>query len=337
MRAIGLLHSLAAGPRASLVDIEMAEPAPGPLDLRVVVEAISVNPVDAKMRARAKAESTPRVLGWDAAGIVDAVGDQVASFRPGDRVYYAGSLQRPGSNAEKHIVDARLVGAAPRSVSAEDAAALPLTALTAWEGLFERLRLSPTAADAGKSLLVIGGAGGVGSMVIQLAKVAGLRVFATASRKESSAWAKELGADVVIDHGQPLRPQIEAGGLSYVDAIFNTQSTEAWWNDMADLVAPQGRIVGIVDGGKSLDLDRLKSKSATFAWEFMFTRSQYETPDMAEQGRILSRVAALLDEGRLRSTRRETLGRITAENLRRAHVRIEEGRTTGKIVLAGWT
>ncbi len=337
MRAVGLLRYLPIDHPESLVDVELPEPTPGPRDLRVRVEAISVNPVDTKVRApKDKTESAPRVLGWDAAGVVDAVGSEVTAFAPGDRVFYAGAIGRPGSNAEKQLVDARLVAAAPRSIDAADAAALPLTALTAWEGLFDRLRLDAAGGDAGKSLLVIGGAGGVGSIVVQLAKTAGLRVVATASREETRAWTKALGADVVVDHRQPLRPQLEQAGLPFVDAIFDTQSTDAWWDAMADLVAPQGRIVGIVETTKGVALDKLKAKSASFAWEFMFTRAQYETPDMAEQGRILARVAALVDAGRVRTTRRETLTPINAANLRAAHARLESGKTIGKVVLAGW-
>jgi NADPH2:quinone reductase len=337
MRAIGLTRYLPASHPESLVDVVLPDPSPGPRDLRVRVGAISVNPVDVKVRApKAQTEAAPRVLGWDAVGVVDQVGAQVTEFRPGARVYYAGSIRRPGANSELHIVDARLVGAAPRSQGDADAAALPLTTLTAWEGLFERLRFSPTGADRGASLLVIGGAGGVGSMVVQLGKLAGLRVIATASREETRAWARELGADAVVDHRAPIRPQLETLGLAHVDAIFDTQSTDAWWDVMADVIAPAGRIVAIVETPKPLDLEKLKSKSVTFAWELMFTRSIYETADMGEQGRILTRVASLVDEGRIRSTRRETLGTISAANLREAHARLESGRTIGKVVLAGW-
>ena len=310
---------------------------PGPNDLRVGVEVVSVNPVDVKVRApKEKTEVEPRVLGWDAAGVVDAIGEAVTGFRRGDRVYYAGSIARPGSNAELHLVDHRLAAQMPRSLDFADAAALPLTALTAWEGLFERLLLEPEGRDRGRTLLVIGGAGGVGSMVIQLAKAAGLVVIATASRPETRAWARDLGADAILDHGEPLRAQLEATGHAHVDYIFDTQSTEAWWAAMADLIAPQGRIVGIVETSKPVDLDLLKGKSAGFAWEFMFTRSLYATPDMAAQGTILRRVAAWTDAGTVRTTRRELIGSITAANLREAHRLVESGRTIGKIVLAGW-
>ncbi|AUX47175.1 NADPH:quinone reductase [Sorangium cellulosum] len=337
MRAVGVHRYLPIEHPESLLDVELPEPSPGPRDLRVRVRAVAVNPVDVKVRApKPRVEETPRVLGWDAAGVVEAVGAEVTTFRPGDQVYYAGSITRPGCNAEVHLVDERIAARMPRSLGFADAAALPLTALTAWEGLFERLGLSPDGRDAGRSLLVIGGAGGVGSMVIQLAKAAGLHVVATASREESRAWARALGADLVVDHTAPLRPQIEAAGLGYVERIFNTQSTEAWWDTMADLAAPLGRIVGIVETSGPVDLGKLTSKSVSFAWELMFTRAIYETPDMAAQQEILARVAAWVDEGRIRSTRREHLGRIDAANLRAAHARIESGRTVGKVVLEGW-
>ncbi|WP_437956466.1 zinc-binding alcohol dehydrogenase family protein [Sorangium sp. So ce119] len=337
MRAVGLHRYLPINHPESLLDLELPEPTPGPRDLRVRVRAVAVNPVDVKVRApKPKVEDPPRVLGWDAAGVVEAVGADVGAFRPGDQVYYAGSIARPGSNAEVHLVDERLAARMPQSLGFADAAALPLTSLTAWEGLFERLGVDRDGRDAGRSVLVIGGAGGVGSMVVQLAKAAGLRVVATASREESRAWARDLGADHLVDHRAPLRPQLEAAGLQHVELIFNTQSTEAWWDTMADLVAPLGRIVGIVETSGPLDLGKLKSKSASFAWELMFTRALYETPDMAAQREILARVATWVDEGRLRTTRREHLGPINAANLRAAHARIESGQAVGKVVLEGW-
>ncbi|KYF97381.1 NADPH:quinone reductase [Sorangium cellulosum] len=337
MRAVGLHRYLPIDHPESLLDVELPEPEPGPRDLRVRVSAVAVNPVDVKVRSpKPRVEDAPRVLGWDAAGVVEAVGAEVTAFRPGDRVYYAGSIARPGSNAEVHLVDERIAGPMPRTLGFADAAALPLTALTAWEGLFERLGVEPDGRDAGRTVLVIGGAGGVGSMVVQLAKAAGLRVVATASREESRAWAALLGADVLVDHRAPLRPQLEAAGMKGVELIFDTQSTEAWWDTMADVVAPLGRIVGIVETSGPVDLGKLMSKSASFSWELMFTRSLHGTPDMAAQREILTRVAAWVDAGRLRSTRREHLGRIDAANLRAAHARLESGQTVGKVVLEGW-
>jgi zinc-binding alcohol dehydrogenase family protein len=337
MHAVGVHRYLPIEHPESLLDLQLPEPAPRPRDLRVRVCAVAVNPVDVKVRApKPRVENPPRVLGWDAAGIVESVGADVTVFRPGDKVYYAGSIARPGSNAEVHLVDERIAAPMPRSLGFADAAALPLTSLTAWEGLFERLGVDPEGRDAGSALLVLGGAGGVGSMVVQLAKAVGLRVVATASREESRAWARSLGADVLVDHRAPLRPQLEAAGIQHVELIFNTQSTEAWWDTMADLVAPRGRIVGIVEAKAPLDLGKLMSKSATFAWELMFTRSLYETADMAAQRAILTRVAAWVDEGRVRTTRREHFGRISAANLRAAHARIESGQAVGKLVLEGW-
>ena len=337
MRAVGLHRYLPIDNPESLLDVELPLPTPGSNDLRVRVEAVSVNPVDVKVRApKPKTEVDPRVLGWDAAGVVDVVGDAVTGLKPGDRVYYAGSIARSGTNAEFHLVDHRLAARMPQSLDFADAAALPLTALTAWEGLFERLGLDPEGRDKGRSLLVIGGAGGVGSMVIQLAKAAGLTVIATASRPETRAWVRDLGADNTLNHREPLRAQLEAIGHAYVDYIFDTQSTEAWWTVMADLIAPQGRIVGIVETPDPIDLDLLKSKSAGFSWEFMFTRSLHGTSDMAAQGEILRRVAAWIDAGKVRTTRRELVGRISAENLREAHRRVESGSMIGKVVLAGW-
>ncbi|WP_437548644.1 zinc-binding alcohol dehydrogenase family protein [Sorangium sp. So ce367] len=337
MHAVGVHRYLPIEHPESLLDLQLPEPAPRPRDLRVRVCAVAVNPVDVKVRApKPRVENPPRVLGWDAAGIVESVGADVTVFRPGDKVYYAGSIARPGSNAEVHLVDERIAAPMPRSLGFADAAALPLTSLTAWEGLFERLNVDPEGRDAGSAVLVLGGAGGVGSMVVQLAKAAGLRVVATASREESRAWARSLGADVLVDHRAPLRPQLEAAGIQHVELIFNTQSTEAWWDTMADLVAPRGRIVGIVEAKAPLDLGKLMSKSATFAWELMFTRSLYETADMAAQRAILTRVAAWVDEGRVRTTRREHFGRISAANLRAAHARIESGQAVGKLVLEGW-
>ncbi|WP_437859519.1 zinc-binding alcohol dehydrogenase family protein [Sorangium sp. So ce363] len=337
MHAVGVHRYLPIEHPESLLDLQLPEPAPRPRDLRVRVCAVAVNPVDVKVRApKPRVENPPRILGWDAAGIVESVGADVAVFRPGDKVYYAGSIARPGSNAEVHLVDERLAAPMPRSLGFADAAALPLTSLTAWEGLFERLSVDPEGRDAGSTVLVLGGAGGVGSMVVQLAKAAGLRVVATASREESRTWARSLGADVLVDHRAPLRPQLEAAGIQHVELIFDTQSTEAWWDTMADLVAPRGRIVGIVEAKAPLDLGKLMSKSATFAWELMFTRSLYETADMAAQRAILTRVAAWVDEGRVRTTLREHFGRISAANLRAAHARIESGQAVGKLVLEGW-
>ncbi|MDE1170309.1 MAG: zinc-binding alcohol dehydrogenase family protein [Verrucomicrobium sp.] len=337
MKAVALSRYLPIDDPASLFDCELPDPVPGPRDLLVRVEAVSVNPVDTKVRApKAKVEAAPRVLGWDAAGVVEAVGAEVTRFRPGDAVYYAGDITRPGSNAQLQAVDERIVGRKPHTLSFAEAAALPLTTLTAWEALFERLGIAPEGGGAGRTLLLIGGAGGVGSIGIQLAKRAGLTVVTTASRPETRAWVEALGADHVADHRQPLAPQLAAFGHREVDFIANFSDTDAYWETMAEAVRPQGRIVCVVENRKPLELGLLKAKSAAFFWEFMFTRAQFQTPDMARQGEILDAAAALFEAGALRGTLKETLSPIDAANLRAAHKKLESGRTIGKIVLSGW-
>jgi NADPH2:quinone reductase len=317
---------------ASLVDIELPKPTPGPRDLLVKVEAVSVNPVDTKQR---KTDTpAPRVLGWDAAGTVAAVGAQVTLFKPGDAVYYAGDVTRPGCNSELHLVDERIVGRKPNSLDFAHAAAIPLTAITAWEAFFDRMKI---ARASGAAVLIINGAGGVGSIGIQIAKLTGLKVIATASRPETIAWVKELGADHVVDHRKPLRPQVEALGLKHVDYIANfSGELDAHWPAMADLVAPQGAVLAIVGNRDPLPMDVVRSKSAAVCWELMFTRARFQTPDMIEQHKLLNQVAEWLDGGKLRSTLREKLSPINAANLRKAHERLESGRMIGKLVLEGW-
>lgn len=337
MRAVGLTHYLPIDAPGSLIDCRLPLPQPGARDLRVRVAAVSVNPVDTKVRAAKPAvEPTPRVLGWDAAGIVEAVGSDVTLFRPGDEVWYAGSIVRPGSNAEYQCVDERIVARKPRSLDFAEAAAMPLTTITAWEALFERLGLDADGADAGRSLLIIGGAGGVGSIAIQLACRAGLTTIVTASRPETVEWCRALGATHVVDHRQPLPAQLAELGFAQVDAIANFADTDAYWTTMCELIAPQGRICAIVENRAPLELGLLKAKSAGFLWEFMFTRAQFATPDMIGQHRLLTRVAELVDAGELRTTLRETIGRIDAAGLREAHRRLEGGSVIGKLVLAGW-
>ncbi|HET7363633.1 MAG TPA: zinc-binding alcohol dehydrogenase family protein [Burkholderiales bacterium] len=315
---------------AALVDIELPKPAPGPRDLLVKVEAISVNPVDTKQRKTDVA--APRVLGWDAAGTVAAIGAQVTLFKPGDAVYYAGDVTRPGCDSEFHLVDERIVGRKPKSLDFAHAAAVPLTAITAWESYFDRMKVA-----RGKSLLIINGAGGVGSIGIQIARLAGLKVIATASRPETIAWVKELGAEQVADHRKPLRPQLEALGLKHVDYIANfSGELDSHWPAMADLVAPQGAVLAIVGNRDPLAMDVVRSKSATVCWELMFTRPRFQTPDMLEQHKLLNQIAEWLDAGKLRSTLRETLSPINAANLRKAHQRLESGKMIGKLVLQGW-
>jgi zinc-binding alcohol dehydrogenase family protein len=337
MKAIVPTPGVALSDPRSLVEVDLPSPCPGDLDLLVRVKAIGVNPVDTKVRAALAADTaTPRVLGWDAAGIVEAAGPSTGRFQPGDAVIFAGDISRPGCNAELVAVDERLCGRRPGTLSFAEAAALPLTSLTAWESLFDRLGLDPDGGDAGRSLLILGGGGGVGSIAIQMARLAGLMVIATASRPESQTWVREMGAAHVIDHNQPLAPQLSALGFEAVDAIANFADTDAYWEAMAALIRPQGAIVAIVANRRPLDLNLLKDKSVRFAWEFMFTRAKYGTPDMARQGAVLDGMAELIDAGRLRTTLRTHLAPISAANLRQAHAQLESGRTIGKLVLDGW-
>jgi len=324
---------------ASLVDIELEVPLPRPHDVLVKVYAIAVNPVDTKVRKpRAFVEKQYKVLGWDAAGEVVAVGEDVSLFCVGDLVYYAGDITRPGCNSEYHLVDERIVGLKPTTLTLEQSAALPLTSITAWEALFERLGVSTLASEnEGKSILIIGGAGGVGSIAIQLAaKVGGLTVIATASRPETRQWVQDLGATHVVNHHQNLHEQLKLLGFLEVDYILCNHSTDTYFATMADLIKPQGSICAIVETTKPVDLGLLKNKSATFVWEFMYTRSMYQTEDMAVQHQILTHVAKLINDGTLKTTVNKVMQPINAANLRAAHAQLESGTTIGKVVLSGW-
>lgn len=337
MKAVALTRYLPVTDPESLADVELPKPEPQGRDLLVRIEAVSVNPVDTKVRApKPKVESPPRVLGWDAAGVIESVGPEVTAFKPGDEVYYAGDITRPGTNSQYHLVDERIVGRKPGKLSFAEAAALPLTTITAWESLFDRLGVDRSAGNVGRSLLILGGAGGVGSMAIQLAKRAGLVVIATASRPESQDWVKGLGADHVVNHRQPLPEQMTAIGHKEVNYIANFSNTDAYWAVMAELIKPQGHIVSIVENDRPVEIGLLKSKSASFGWVFMFTRSMFQTSDMAEQGALLNEVAGLLDAGTLRTTLTETLTPINAANMRAAHAKSETGRTIGKVAISGW-
>lgn len=337
MKAIGFNQPLPISEPQALVDIDLPDPEYGEQDLLVEVQAIAVNPADTKVRASAQpAPGTWRILGWDAVGRVRAVGARVTGFKPGDRVFYAGAIDRPGCYAELQAVDARIAAHAPAILSDEDAAALPLTALTAWETLFDRLKIEQPVAGATNAIVVIGGAGGVGSMTIQLARaLTGLTVIATASRPETMGWVKRLGAHYVIDHSQPLAPQIEALGIGAPAFVFSTTHTDHYLPGIVELIAAQGRIA-LIDDPKSLDIVSLKRKSLSIHWEFMFTRSLLQTADIAEQQAILQKVAELASQRRMATTRTQSLGKINAENLRKAHALLENGRAIGKIVLAGW-
>lgn len=328
-----------AGPITSseaLVDIELDTPVAEGHDLLVRVQAVSVNPVDTKIRKNVSPENNQwKTLGWDAVGIVEAIGDKVTQFKIGDVVWYAGALNRQGSNSELQLVDERIVGHKPKTLEATEAAALPLTAITAWEMLFDRLQV-PTNAPKKTSILVIGGAGGVGSITIQLLKqLTNLTIIATASRPETQEWVKQLGADYVLDHRQPLAAQIKQLDLTAPLYVFSTTQTDQHLSDIVELIAPQGRF-GLIDDPKQLDIKPFKSKSVSVHWEFMFTRSMYHTEDMARQSELLNEVSKLVDKGKIKTTVTEVLSPINAENLKRVHQQIESGTTKGKIVLQGF-
>jgi NADPH2:quinone reductase len=338
VKAVALNRYLPIDDPQSLLDVELPTPVAGEHDLLVRVEAVSVNPVDTKLRApKPQVETSPRVLGYDAAGVVEAVGSAVAGFQPGDRVYYAGDVTRPGSNAQFQAVDARLAALMPHNLDFADAAALPLVAITAWELLFQRMPFDSEHGGEGKSLLVIAGAGGVGSIAIQLARRAGFTVIATASRAESADWCRAMGARYVVNHREPLAPQLGALGLPQIDAALNLADTDRYWDAIGQLLAPQGHVGLIVEPAGALKIgDPYKAKAIGIHWEMMFARPRFKTADQAEQGRILERVAALIDAGELRSTQTEMLAPINAANLREAHRRLESGTTIGKLVLTGW-
>jgi NADPH2:quinone reductase len=338
MRAVGYQRSLPPSDPDSLVDVELPDPpAPQGRDLLVRVHAVSVNPVDTKVRLRSAPEAGQwKVLGFDAAGEVVAAGPEATLFRPGDAVYYAGSIARPGTNAERHLVDERIVGKKPASLGWAEAAALPLTAITAWEMLFDRLEVQRPVPDAAPAVLIIGGAGGVGSMAVQLARqLTDLTVLATASRPESRAWTASLGAHHVLDHAQPLAAQVAALGLGAPGLVFSTTHTADHIGEIASLIAPQGRF-GYIDDIAALDPAPFKGKSVSIRLESMFTRPVYGTEDMNAQHAILDEVARLVDAGQVRTTLAERMAPIDAANLRRAHGMLEEGWTQGKIVLEGF-
>jgi NADPH2:quinone reductase len=330
MRAVGLYRYLPIDNPESLLDVEIETPAAAGRDLLVEVKAVSVNPVDTKRRApKDLVEKTPKILGFDAAGVVKAAGPDCALFSPGDAVYYAGSVIRPGTNSEFHLVDERIVGRKPASLSFPEAAALPLTTLTAWELMFDRMKISRSGADAGRSLLILGGAGGVGSIAIQLAKkLAKLKVTASASRAESIAWCKGLGADDTVDHSKPIEGEY--------DYVLCLSSSDVYWNQFPKITRPQGRIGLIVRATKPVDLQILHDKSLAVCLEGMFTRSTFQTDDMEAQHALLDEAAGLIEAGVLRGTMTQNLGRIDAANLRRAHRMLEDGHVIGKLVLEGW-
>ena len=317
----------------SFIEIQQPQPTPGEFDLLVEVKAASVNPVDTKVHKGAQKNGLqqPRILGWDASGVVLAVGSKVSGFKAGDEVYYAGDITRPGSNASQQLVDARITGHKPRSLDWAQAAAIPLTALTAWEGLFDRLQLDRAA--EGKTLLIVGGAGGVGSLAIPFAKLhTKVKVIATASRPDSVQWCKDRGADLVINY-QDMPAELEKHGLKQVDYIFCLNDTDGHWEAMSQLIAPQGHICTIVENEKPLSMDQLKLKSAALHFEFMYTRSMYNTPDIARQGEILDATAKLLDEGKVTTSLSQTLHGLSVDTLTAAHKQVLEGHMRGKVVM----
>lgn len=321
----------------TLVDVELPIPEAQGYDLLVKVAAISVNPVDTKVRRNLSAEAGQwKVLGWDATGTVVAVGDKVGDFKVGDEVWYAGDITRAGTNAEYHVVDERIVGHKPQSLSFAEAAALPLTAITAWEMLFDRLRVQEPVAGAEPSILIIGAAGGVGSVTLQLLKAkTDLQIIATASRPETQAWVKQLGADAVLNHHQPLQSQFEALGLAAPSFVFSIQQSHDYVAQIAELIAPQGRF-GLIDDPEHLNIMPFKRKSVSIHWESMFTRSTFQTADISKQSELLNEVVALVDAGKISTTLTEVFGKINAENLKQVHALLEQGIVKGKIVLEGF-
>ena len=335
MKAIGYYHPLPIDDAQALVDLDLPTPELRPRDLLVRIQAISVNPADVKLRANARPPAdTPRILGYDAVGIVEAAGPEARLFKPGDAVFYAGTIDRPGTNAELHAVDERIVGPKPQSLTSAQAAALPLTSLTAWELLFDRLRVPYGQKLSGDAILIVNGAGGVGSILTQIARrLTGLTVIATASRPETVAWCRDMGAHHVIDHRQPLDEGLKAIGIPQVRYVAGLTATDLHQKAIIEALAPQGALA-MIDDPKIFDIVPFKRKSLSVHWELMFTRPLYGTADMAEQHRILGEIAALVDSGVLRTTLREDYGPITAANLRRAHAAVESGRSIGKTVLS---
>lgn len=337
MKAVGYTSSGPIDREDALIDLEIEKPTASSHDLLVRVDAVSVNPVDTKVRIRRDAdEGAPVILGWDAVGEVIEAGDKTSRVKPGDRVWYAGAIDRQGTNAEYHLVDERIVGHAPTTIDNAAAAALPLTTLTAHEMLFDRLRVKDPVPGAANAIVIIGGAGGVGSIAIQLLRaLTDLTVIATASRPETQDWVRDLGAHHVIDHSKPLAEQVAALGIGAPAFVFSTTHSETYAAAAAELIAPQGRF-GLIDDPEGFDILPFKPKAVSIHWELMFTRSLFTTDDIARQGEILDEAAQMIDAGRIKSTATETFGKINAENLKRAHALLEQNKAKGKIVLEGF-
>ena len=335
MKAIVYSQNLPATDPQSLYDVELPTPTPGENDLLVAVKAVSVNPVDTKIRRNVDTQGQQRVIGWDAAGVVVATGSAVTGFKAGDEVWYAGAIDKPGSNSEFQLVDQRIVSLKPKSLNFTQAAALPLTAITAWELLFDRLELNEQNTQ-GKSLLVIGAAGGVGSVLVQLAKQkTQLKVIGTASRTETNDWVKALGADLVLDHKKPMAEQLKELGQPEVDYVISLTHTAQHFNDILELIKPQGKLA-LIDDPEPIDIRPMKRKSLSLHWELMFTRSLFQTEDMIAQQQLLQQVAAMVDAGQLKTTLNSDFGKINAGNLRKAHQMLESQQTIGKLVLTGF-
>ncbi|MGG3641794.1 zinc-binding alcohol dehydrogenase family protein [Bacillus gobiensis] len=332
MKAVGLYQYLPIENEESLLDVEVPKPKATGKDLLVKINAISINPVDVKVRAPKDAiENEPKILGWDASGVVEEAGEDCELFQPGDTVYYAGDITRQGSYSEYQLIDERIVGKKPSNLSFAEAAAMPLTTITAWEGIYDRLGI--TEKDKGKTILIINGAGGVGSIATQIAKYAGLKVIATASREETKNWCEKMGADVIINHRENLLQQLNDEGIGEVDYIFCLNDTDGHWDGMGEAIKPQGSICSIVENEKDLDLNVLKSKSVTFVWEFMYTRSMFQTEDMIEQHRLLNKVSDLFEEGIFQTTLTKTFQPINAEQLKKTHKEVESGKMIGKLIV----
>lgn len=337
MKAIGFKEHLPIENEKSLVDINKEIPVVQGHDLLVKVNAVSVNPVDVSVRRNGRGQlKYPKIIGWDAVGTVAQIGNQVTNFKTGDRVWYAGSFIRPGSDEEFQLVDERIVGSAPVNLSDEQAAAIPLVGLTAYESLFEQLPIDVKADSHNKVILIINGAGGVASIAVQLAHLAGLKIIATASRPESIKWAKRNGADYIVNHRQDLVKQVRALGFKYVDYILNLQNLDAHWDEIAQLIKPEGFVAATTENHHLIDLQKLTNKKATFAWEWMYTKSYYHTSDMISQSHILNRLAKLYDDKKLKLIDTKHYSPINAKNLRKAHADVETGHMTGKVTLSGW-
>ncbi|GLR71845.1 zinc-binding alcohol dehydrogenase family protein [Agaribacter marinus] len=337
MKAIGYIESLAIEEHNALMDIESPKPTASGRDLLVKIAAIAVNPVDCKVRMRAQPENGQhKILGWDAVGEVVAVGEDVSLFSVGEQVFYAGDLTRQGTNAEYHLVDERIVGKKPVTISNAEAAAIPLTAITAWELLFDRLALQQNKETTKDILLVTGAAGGVGSILVQLAKtLIAATVIGTASRDESKVWLEKLGVDHVIDHTKPLKSQLGALGIDAVTHVASLNATDSYFEQFVDILAPFGKL-GLIDDPDTIPINSLKSKSISLHWEFMYTHSMFKTDSMIQQHHLLNQVSALIDQGKIRTTLGQHLGLINAKNLRKAHQMLESGCAIGKLVLEGF-